>query len=454
MTKKIIVFVLSAMFAFPLGAQRTYKYRISLKDKAGTVYSLDKPEAFLSQKALDRRSRQGLKVTDTDLPVSKVYLDAIADKGVDIIVTGKWNNTVTVQCADTTLISGISTMPFVVNAEKVWTSPDSIPVRNKKRKKEVTDKLVKSDNYYGPAYRQIQIHNGDSLHAAGFRGEGMSIAVIDGGFYNADAIKALENIRLSGIRDFVNPVSDLYAENNHGMKVLSCMATDQPGIMVGTAPGASYWLLRSEDADTEQLVEQDYWVAAVEFADSVGVDVVNTSLGYRAFEDPSLNYQYRNLDGKHSLMSRSAGMAADKGLVVVCSAGNEGAKSWKKITPPADADNVLAVAAIDSSLVNATFSSVGNTADGRVKPDVAAIGQKSVVLNIDGSVSHASGTSFASPTLCGLVACLWQACPQLTAKELILLVRESGDRATYPDNVFGYGIPDVWAAYKKVNGKK
>ena len=218
--------------------------------------------------------------------------------------------------------------------------------------------------------------------------------------------------------------------------------------MVGTAPEASYWLLRSEDADTEHLVEQDYWAAAIEFADSVGVDVVNTSLGYRAFDDKSKNYQYRDLDGKHALMSRSAGMAADKGMVVVCSAGNEGMKPWKKITPPGDAFHVITVAAIDSMLVNAPFSSVGNTADGRVKPDVAAIGLKSVVMGNKGTVSRANGTSFASPTMCGLVACLWQACPQLTAKELIELVRKSGNRIDYPDNIFGYGIPDVWKAYK------
>lgn len=454
MDKKLVVIALTVLFALPAGAQHTYKYRISLKDKVGTAYTVDRPEEFLSPRSLERRTRQGIRVTETDLPVSKVYVNAIRDKGVDIVVTGKWNNTVTVECADTLLAKEIAVLPFVSKVEKVWVSLDSVPARNKNRKKGITNKLSKTDNYYGPAYRQIQIHKGDSLHSAGFRGEGIIIAVIDGGFYNADAIRALKDIKLLGTRDFANPASDIYAENNHGMKVLSCMAANKPYTMVGTAPEASYWLLRSEDMDSEQLVEQDYWAAAIEFADSAGVDVVNTSLGYRAFEDPSLNYQYRDLDGKHSLMSRTAGMAADKGIVVVTSAGNEGAKSWKKITPPADADNVITVAAVDSSLVNATFSSVGNTADGRIKPDVSALGMQSVVLDVNGTVSRSNGTSFASPTLCGLVACLWQACPQLTAKELIELVRESGDRATYPDNVFGYGIPDMWAIYKKVNRKE
>lgn len=445
---------LSVLLAGSLPAQRTYKYRVYLKDKSGSEFTVDKPESFLSEKSLDRRARQQIPVTESDLPVSKSYLDILRNTGAGLVVTSRWNNTATLQSADSLLTSRLEALPFVVKVEKVWVSPDSVPARNKNRKKEVTNELVKSENYYGPAYRQIQIHRGDSLHAAGFRGEGMTIAVIDGGFYNADAMKALKNVKVNGTRDFANPASDIFAENNHGMKVLSCMATNQPYVMVGTAPEASYWLLRSEDMDTEQWVEQDYWAAAIEFADSVGADVVNTSLGYQGFDNKKLNYKYRDLDGRHAFISRTAGMAADKGMVVVCSAGNEGSKTWKKITPPGDADHVLTVAAVDSSLVNATFSSVGNTADGRIKPDVAAMGLKSAVLDVNGTVSHANGTSFASPTLCGLVACLWQACPQLTAKELIELVRNSSDRIDFPDNVFGYGIPDVWAAYKKINDKK
>lgn len=446
--------ILAASLIFPVSAQKVYRYRISLKDKAGTEYSLENPSGFLSQKALERRARQGIKVDSTDLPVSKVYTDAIRQKGVEIVLSGKWNNTLLVQCTDTILMDAIARLPFVTATEKVWTSLDSVPARNMQRKDQVTNTLTRTDDYYGTARRQIQIHKGDSLHAAGFRGTGMTIAVIDGGFYNADVMDALQNVHLLGTRDFVNPSSDIYAENKHGMMVLSCMAANQPYIMVGTAPEASYWLLRSEDVDAEYIGEQDYWAAAMEFADSVGVDVVNTSLGYSTFDDSSKNYTYRNLDGKHALMSRSAGMAADKGMVLVCSAGNEGMKPWKKITPPADAVNVLTVAAIDSSLVNAPFSSVGNTADGRVKPDVAAIGLKSVVLGVDGTVSHANGTSFAAPTLCGAVACLWQACPGLTAKQLIELVKESGDRADFPDNIFGYGVPDVWKAYKKVQAAR
>jgi hypothetical protein len=282
----------------------------------------------------------------------------------------------------------------------------------------------------------------------------MHVAVIDAGFYNADHIKFFKKMDLLGIRDFVNPQSDIYAENYHGMMVLSCMAANTPKAFVGTAPAASYWLLRSEDADTEQPVEEDYWAAAMEFADSVGVDVINTSLGYYAFDDSSANYRYRDLNGHNSLMSHTASLAADKGMVLVCSAGNSGRGAWKKVTPPGDAENVITVGALTRDLINTEFSSVGNTTDGRIKPDAMAIGQGSTVSSVEGTVSHANGTSFASPTLCGVVACFWQACPWLTAKEVVQAVRQAGDRVDYPDNIYGYGIPNLWKAYQTELEKK
>ena len=232
------------------------------------------------------------------------------------------------------------------------------------------------------------------------------------------------------------------------MCVLSCIGMNQPHVMIGTAPEASFWLLRSEDEYSEHLVEQDYWAAAIEFADSVGVDVVNTSLGYYAFDDKSKDYRYRDLDGHFALMSRQAAKAADKGMIVVCSAGNSGSGPWKKTTPPGDADNVLTVGAISKKGELAPFSSIGNTADGRVKPDVMAVGLGSDVMGTDGILRRANGTSFSSPIMCGMVTCLWQALPNLTAKEIIELVRRSGDRAKYPDNIYGYGIPDMWKAYQ------
>ena len=449
MKKQLFLLALTLFAAGAHAQQDTLKYRISLKDKAATVYSLDHPEAFLSEKAIARRQKQHLPIDSTDLPVCRKYVDEIRRQGVHIVVTGKWENFVTVSCNDSTLIDRIAALPFVRTTEKVWMAPPADkPSMSTGRDSLVNNPAVHPDRIYGLAVSQIQLSKGDKLHDAGFKGQGMTIAVIDAGFHNADKITAMRNIRVLGTKDFVNPQSDIYAESSHGMMVLSCIGMNQPDIMTGTAPEASFWLLRSEDEYSEHLVEQDYWAAAVEFADSVGVDVLNTSLGYYTFDDKSKDYKYRELDGHHALMSRQASRIADKGMVLVCSAGNSGMGSWKKITPPGDAENVITVGAIDKKSVLAPFSSIGNTADNRIKPDVVAVGLGADVIGTSGNQSKANGTSFSSPIMCGMVTCLWQACPDLTAKEIIRIVRQAGDRSGFPDNIYGYGVPDMWKAYQ------
>ena len=334
MGKRFII--LSALALLAAGAsaqpQDTLKYRISLRDKAATIYSLEHPEQFLSQKAIDRRRKQNLAVDSTDLPVCRKYIDEIRRQGVNVVVTGKWENFVTVSCNDSALIGRIAALPFVRATEKVWTAPkmDGEIVAGM-RDSVINAPKIYTDSIYGPAITQIQLSNGDKLHDAGFKGQGMTIAVIDAGFHNLDKITAMQNIRVLGTKDFVDPQADLFAGSSHGLS-------------------ASFWLLRSEDEVSEHLVEQDYWAAAVEFADSVGVDVLNTSLGYYSFDDKSKNYRYRDLDGHYSLMSRQASRIADKGMVLVCSAGNSGMGSWKKITPPGDAENVLTVGAVNKLL--------------------------------------------------------------------------------------------------------
>ena len=451
--KKILLGCLMVACVLSASARETYKYRVSLKDKAGTAYTLDKPLEFLSERAIERRNRQQLPVDSTDLPVSGLYIKELVNTGAKVVITSKWNNTVVLELSDTLLMDEIVRMPFVQQVKKVWTRPEYVPPRNKHRKKEVTNEVKKDGHLYGQAFRQIGVHGGDSLHMAGFTGKGMQVAVIDAGFYNADHIKFFKDMDVLGTRDFVDPDSDIYEENSHGMKVLSCMAANTKNVFVGTAPEASYWLFRSEDQDTEQPVEEDYWAAAIEFADSVGVDVVNTSLGYYNFDEGYEGYRYRDLNGHCSLMSHSASMAAGKGIVVVCSAGNSGMGAWKKVTPPGDAEHVITVGALTKEGKNADFSSVGNTSDGRVKPDVMAIGVNSVVSGTDGTVSNANGTSFASPTLCGVVTCFWQACPWLTAKEVVKVVQQAGNQADFPDNIYGYGVPNLWKAYKDLQKK-
>ncbi|MGL4519632.1 MAG: S8 family peptidase [Phocaeicola sp.] len=443
-----LIFLLYACCMEIVAQESHSMYRIQLTDKENTPYSLDSPQDFLSERAIERRKRQNLSLNESDLPVNPYYLAGIEECGVQIVTSSKWNNSSVVSVTDTLVVKKLAALPFVKEIKKVWSSPAIEGNEQPDRRMGVTNQVKQYDSFYGAGEKQITLHQGEKLHQAGFWGEGMQVAVIDAGFYNVDLLSAFKEMHLLGVRDFVNPNSDIYDQNYHGMKVLSCMAAYLPNSLVGTAPKASYWLLRSEDEASEQLVEEDYWAAAIEFADSAGVDIVNTSLGYYEFDQGWGNYSYRELDGYTSLMSYTASMVASKGMVMVCSAGNTGNKAWKKITPPADAKDILAVGAINREKVNADFSSVGNTSDGRIKPDVMAVGLRTSIIENNGIISQANGTSFASPIICGLVTCFWQACPWLTAYQVIERVREAGDRTNEPDNIFGYGIPNIWEAYQ------
>lgn len=428
-------------------------YRLTLKDKRGGDHTLSHPEKYLSPKALLRRSRQGLAVDSTDLPLSRHYLSLLSQAGLRVVGGSKWNNTVLIRATSPRIAEQAAALPFVTACVKVFTSPDSIRPETIDPVSSTADAMFKSHNPYGRGYKQIALLNGIPLHEAGFRGDGMLIAVIDGGYMNADKISYLKDIRLAGQRDFVYPYkANLYHQLDHGTMVLSDMAAHTPGAFVGTAPDASYLLLRSEDGRTENIVEEDYWCQAVEYADSVGVDVINSSLGYTRFDDVAASHRYCDQDGRTALNSRTASMIASKGMILVNSAGNEGGRAWKRINCPADAHDILAVAALASDSINASFSSVGPSIDGRVKPDVSSMGYESTVIDGSGVITQANGTSFAAPILCGMVACLWQALPHKTAYEIMDLVRRSGHQSDCPDNIFGYGIPDFWKAYQMGKG--
>ena len=433
--------------AYPGGKQ--YLVRVMLTDKRGTTYSLYAPEQYLSWRSLERRRRQGIAVDSTDLPISPIYIDSLRGRGMDIVCMSKWNNCVLVKTESQDARDMLERLPFVKEAMTVFSSPDSIRLTERE---DVKDSLgiAKSPDYgvYGVAEEQIKLFNGVPLHEAGFRGRGILIGILDGGFMNADKIPAFKNIDVVGVKDFGTPhTDDIYAEASHGTMVLSMMAMNMPNMFVGTAPDARYLLVRSEVSATESLAEEDYWAAAVEYADSVGVDLINSSLGYNTFDDKSTNHRYRDLDGRTALNSRSASMLARKGIILVNSAGNSGNNTWKKIGTPADASDILAVGALTKNKVNTVFSSVGPSADGRVKPDVMAMGSACSVVDGDGTLAKKNGTSFASPLTCGMVACLWQALPGKTALEIIDLVRRSAHQYETPDNIFGYGIPDFWKAY-------
>lgn len=446
-TKKVTktTLVRSNRVAFPGG--KTFIYRVQLKDKKGTAFSLKHPEKFLSERSLQRRQRQGLSVDSTDLPLSARYLKELGKEGFSIVGGSKWNNTVLVKSSTEDVKAKLEQLPFVTGVRKVFTSPDTILLPYRYPLVKDTVKYLGKDSIYGYAHIQNALFDGIKLHEQGYRGKGMLIGILDGGFMNVDSIAAFKDVDIIGKRDFAYPyTSDICSELDHGTMVLSCMAARTKGLFLGDAPEASYLLLRTEMGYIETLLEEDNWAMGAEYADSVGVDLINSSLGYNRFDDKSTSYKYWELNGKTALISRTASLLASKGIILVNSAGNEGSGSWKKIGVPADASDILAVGALRSDSLNTNFSSLGPSADGRVKPDVMAMGGDVLVYNGRGKITFASGTSFASPLTCGAVACLWQKYRNKTALEIMDMVRRSGNNFAHPDNVFGYGIPNFGSA--------
>ena len=452
----------SPRIKFP--GKKCYSFRIYLKDKRGGTCSIDRPRHFLSPKAIERRQRFNIQIDSTDLPVSRQYIrqimDAAEEGQMKLIGTSKWNNTILVNCPDTSAIQRIRKMGCVKSAIRVWTSPDSITaiVKRKKSRDGFNSWDSVMTSRYGQAEQQVNALGGIALHQQGYRGEGMTIAVLDGGFAEMDRKEVFRKIKILGVKDFVFPNSpNFFNETDHGTKVISAMAVDAPNVYIGTAPASSYWLLRCEDQQSEQPVEEDYWAMAAEFADSAGVDIINSSLGYYEYDNHYGDHRRWMLDGQSTLISHTASMLADKGIILVNSAGNNGMGPWKKITFPADAHNIITVGAVTADGTNAPFCGVGNTADGRIKPDVVALGSPTVLVGSRGTIIEDMGTSFSTPLVCGLVACLWQALPDLNPKEIIELVKASGDNKEHPDNIFGYGMPNFAKALtmaRKSSGMK
>ena len=430
-----------------------YKFRVYLKDKGITTYMLDDPEQFLSKRAIERKQRQHVAIDETDFPISQDYFKLIEMAGGEVVSHSKWFCTITVQVADSLAINEVLSLPFVDTVKYVWRGKDWKGSPQMRPRLEINDspQSIFSDHPFGLTLDQFAMHNAEQLLLAGFRGKGIEVGVIDAGFTNYDVIPWFETIDVHGFKDFV-PEGDLFATSDHGTKVLSTMAVSQPGFMMGSATEATYWLLRSEDVRSEFPVEEDYWVRAIEYADSLGLDLINTSLGYSHFDDRQLNYTYSDLTADVSMMSLAADMAFDKGMIVVVSAGNEGNKPWQNVTPPSDARNVLAIGAVGTDSLIASFSSHGFMEDGRMKPDLVSVGKGTVTIGQDGQIGYTNGTSLSSPFLAGLITSLWSVNPELHRRELIKIIKKSSDRYLMPDSVYGNGIPDFQKAYKEVLG--
>ncbi len=306
-----------------LAQDYNYKFRLTLKDKGQTPYTIDKPEEFLSSKAIERRHRQGFAIDTSDLPISSEYLKAIENVGGVIVAKSKWMKTVAVHCSDSMLVDKYKELPFVSDALFVWKGKPKGETKTDSIVTYPSTETVAFGNYYSKSGTNIELNNGQALHDAGFKGKGMTIAVIDAGFNHLPRIEMLNNLDIKGYKGFVYENEDLFNNaNQHGLNVLSCIGTNKPMQFVGTAPEASFWLFGSEDSRSEFPIEEDYWATAIEYADSVGVDVVNTSLGYNNFDKPAKSYTHKDLDGKTALISRAADKASQKGMLVVISGTN------------------------------------------------------------------------------------------------------------------------------------
>lgn len=435
--------------SFPGGRCMMYRLYLRDKDLQHTPFSVNRPEQFLSARSIERRKRQGLPVDVTDLPIAPAYLDSVSRTGIEIVGQSKWNNTLLVKIHKEKELNKLNSLSFITKKLKVFSSPDSITERKRSSFRKELNSWESVPIHYGAAAEQLKSLGGQRIHERGFYGNGMMIAVFDGGFMNVDRIPALHGVKLAGLKDFVVPKSNnIFEEMEHGTMVLSTMAANAPNLYVGVAPEAQYVLVRCEDERTESLAEEDYWASAAEYADSLGVDVINSSLGYHDFDDVKTNHLYWEQDGETALISHTASMCADKGIICVNSAGNDGMGVWKKINFPADAKNILTVGSINEQGKNAAFSAVGPTADGRIKPDVMVYGSPTSVITGRGSIINDNGTSFSSPLIAGMTACLWQALPHKTAKQIIKLVKMAGNNQQHPDNIYGYGVPDFWKAYQ------
>lgn len=455
---KIISLVLFSIIFCSTSIAQSFRCFVVFTDKQNNSFSLDQPEKYLSSRAILRRANQRISITESDLPLSEVYVQSIASlPGTRVVAKSKWLNGLMLEVSDTLLWPILSSFPFVKSIQIL--SGGNTRVNNKWNDEcSVENKWqIKVEEMYGTAFNQIALHQGSYLHRVGYRAKDLVIAVLDAGFPEIDQLEVFARLRsenrILGRYDFVSMDADISDQlHPHGTVVLSCMAADLPGTMVGTAPDASYWLFVTEDVSQEALIEEYNWVIAAEYADSVGADIINSSLGYTTFDDTLTNHTYADLNGNTTIITIGADLAASKGILVVNSAGNSGTSPWFHIGAPADGDSVLAVGAIDANGNYAAFSSKGPSSDGRVKPNVAAKGLGAAVVWTDGTIINGNGTSFSSPIMAGLAACLWQAFPNKNNMDIINALQNSASQFNQPDSLMGYGIPDLFKAYQDLGG--
>ena len=436
-------------------------YYVVFKDKLGTPFQLDYPQAFLSSKSLERRLKLGIQIIEEDLPVNPQYVQGVLQiSGGVAHHASKWFNSMTVNlslldsAAQVSATEQIASLPYVQEVKNFSINEVEAGKRRLKQEDELgpIELSLPNQNGYGWGFHQLNMVNTTRLHEVGFQGQGVDVGIFDSGWLGADQMRAFAAIRDEGrlvmTRDFVNPqMPNVFDKSTHGTYVWGIMAGFMQDQFIGAAPLANYHLFQTEDVDSEYRIEEDNWVAAAELADSLGLDVINSSLGYSLFDDTTMNYQYSDMTGKVSRASIAAEKLAKKGVIVVNSAGNSGNGAWHYITSPADADGILTVGAVDSTMKVAGFSSHGPTYDGRVKPNVSAMGVKTYYPFSDDKVGKGNGTSYSSPIIAGSTASLLSAFDQASPFSVRNAIEKTGSLFPNHNADLGYGIPDFWWAY-------
>lgn len=439
-SKKFFLSLSIATTLFFNGYTQSNRYMVFFKDK--TIDGQSNPLLYLSQKAIDRRIKQGLEVmTDMDYPVNSTYVTGVKNTGAEVFFTTRWMNGLLVQCPSS-LVSTIEGLSYVDHVEFV---APSTRLTNSGRNR---ISLRKKSHVADATSTQLNMLGIDDMHHDTLHGEGMSIAIFDGGFQGVNVTAPFQHVFNEGrfnatlSHDFVTNSKNVFQYDDHGTMVFSVIAAEVPDAFTGGAPKANFQLFVTEDVSTEHRIEEYNWLFAAERVDSAGVDIISSSLGYYDFDSPSAQYTKGQMDGQTAVSTHAAQWAADRGILVVCSAGNEGNLPWQIITAPADAKDVIAVGNVNAQGTKHSSSSIGPTADDRIKPDLVTLGVGVHVIRASGSPSNATGTSLAAPLMTSLAAGVWQKFPDLTNKELIDLLKLTASNAKSPNNQIGFGIPN------------
>lgn len=435
------------------------RYWVQFTDKNNTPYSIDRPEEFLSERSIQRRIKYGVALDEKDIPVNPSYIEAVENAGATILNPSKWLNGVTIETNSESVLNAIEKLPFVKKTRALHDEPLKQMIKNESFMNEMNaESVVDMDvvrGHYGKAQTQIELLNGIALHDMGYQGEGMWIGICDSGYEGADVHDIFQNMRdenrLLGTKDFVYKNGIVYSDDHHGTACLGLMAGYMPGTYVGTAPKASYFLCRTENINSENIIEEYNWVSAAEYMDSIGIDMISTSLGYISFDNPEASHAYSDFDGKTCIITIGAEIASSRGILCVAAAGNEGDNDFPYVGGPGDGKNVLTVGGVKADGTRAGFSSIGPTYDGRIKPDVMSFAYAVTVASPGNNFYEGNGTSFAAPSLAGMLACYWQARKDAPEGKIREVIKKSSNNYSSPNNEYGYGIPDFEKALDMLN---